>query len=278
MSRTLTLFLLLALHAPNAAAAPAPSHAVPPSEAGARARLEASPRHGEFIEIAVREGEAPLQAWVVYPERASRAGVVVVLHEIYGLSEWMRGVADQIAADGYIAVAPDLISGFGPDGGGTASVASRDSVVQLVRRLKPEQTRARLAAVRDWARAIPSANGKLATLGFCWGGSLSFEMAASSPGIDAAVVFYGSAPDSATLTRVTAPVLGLYGGDDARVNATIEPARAALRARRQRYDVHVYDGAGHGFLRQQEGREGANQKAADRAWPAVRAFLKPLLR
>lgn len=273
---TLPLLLLALLSTPATAKPPAATP--PPSESGARARLEASPRHGEFVEIAVPGEASPLQAWIAYPERADRAGVVILLHEIFGLSEWMRGVADQVAADGWIAVAPDLISGFGPDGGGTASVASRDSVVQLVRRLKPDQTDARLAAVREWARALPSANGKLASLGFCWGGSLSFKMAAVTPPIDAAVVFYGSAPDSATLTRVRTPVLGLYGGDDARVNSTIEPARAVLRAAKRRYDVHVYDGAGHGFLRQQELREGANQKAADRAWPAVRAFLTPLLR
>lgn len=273
---TLPLLLLALLSTPAAAKPPAATP--PPSESGARARLEASPRHGEFVEIAVPGEASPLQAWIAYPERADRAGVVILLHEIFGLSEWMRGVADQVAADGWIAVAPDLISGFGPGGGGTASVASRDSVVQLVRRLKPDQTDARLAAVREWARALPSANGKLASLGFCWGGSLSFKMAAVTPPIEAAVVFYGSAPDSATLTRVRTPVLGLYGGDDARVNSTIEPARAVLRAAKRRYDVHVYDGAGHGFLRQQELREGANQKAADRAWPAVRAFLTPLLR
>lgn len=277
MIRATLPLLLLALLSTSAAAKP-PAATPPPSESGARARLEASPRHGEFVEIAVPGEASPLQAWIAYPERADRAGVVILLHEIFGLSEWMRGVADQVAADGWIAVAPDLISGFGPDGGGTASVASRDSVVQLVRRLKPDQTDARLAAVREWARALPSANGKLASLGFCWGGSLSFKMAAVTPPIDAAVVFYGSAPDSATLTRVRTPVLGLYGGDDARVNSTIEPARAVLRAAKRRYDVHVYDGAGHGFLRQQELREGANQKAADRAWPAVRAFLTPLLR
>ncbi len=277
MTRATLPLLLLALLSTPAAAKP-PAATPPPSESGARARLEASPRHGEFVEIAVPGEASPLQAWIAYPERADRAGVVILLHEIFGLSEWMRGVADQVAADGWIAVAPDLISGFGPDGGGTASVASRDSVVQLVRRLKPDQTDARLAAVREWARALPSANGKLASLGFCWGGSLSFKMAAVTPPIDAAVVFYGSAPDSATLTRVRTPVLGLYGGDDARVNSTIEPARAVLRAAKRRYDVHVYDGAGHGFLRQQELREGANQKAADRAWPAVRAFLTPLLR
>lgn len=274
--RRALLVLLLSL-APSSSSA-AVAAAIPPSEAGARARLEASPRHGEFVEIPMGEGQTALQAWVVYPERSDRAGVVMLLHEIYGLSEWMRGVADQVAADGYIAVAPDLISGFGPGGGGTAAVASRDSIVQLVRRLPPELTEARMAAVRDWARKLPSANGKLATLGFCWGGTRSFEMATRAPAVEAAIVFYGSAPDSAALSRLNAPVLGLYGGDDARVNATIEPTRKLLRAARQRYDVHQYDGAGHGFLRQQEGRDGANQKAADRAWPTVLAFLRSRLR
>jgi carboxymethylenebutenolidase len=247
--------------------------ALPPSETTAKARLETTPRHGELVNVPLA-GKSPIRTWVVYPERRDKAGVVIVIHEIFGLSDWIRGLADQLARDGFIAVAPDLISGMGPGGGGTDSVASRDDVVKLVRGLTPEETRARLDATRAFAHGIAASNGKIATIGFCWGGSRSFEYAAASPAPDAAVVYYGTSPDSATLLRVTAPVQGHYGADDARVNATIEPARAALARLGRFYETHIYEGAGHGFLRQQDGREGANSKASQQAWPSTIAFLK----
>jgi carboxymethylenebutenolidase len=261
-----------------APAVPARDETLPPSELTAKAALESSPRHGEFIDVAMPGGGAPIRTWVVYPERKDKAGVVLVIHEIYGLTDWIRGVADQLAREGFIAVAPDLISGLGPGGGGTDSVASRDDVVKLVRGLTPEMTQARLDAVRSQAARIPAANGKLATLGFCWGGARSFACAAAEPPPQAAVVFYGTSPDSATLPRVRAPVLGNYGGDDARVNATIEPAKAALAELRRSYDPRLYEGAGHGFLRAQEGREGANLKATQQSWPRTVAFLRKHLK
>lgn len=280
--RLLPRFALFALSLavpfrPAAGATPTPA-TLPPSEAAASARLEASPRHGEFVGVPFGAGHPPLRTWVSYPERADRAGVVVLIHEIYGLTDWMRGVADQLAADGWIAVAPDLLTGLGPGGGGTESVSTRDSVVQMVRSLSPAAAAARLDSVAAWARALPAANGKLATMGFCWGGSRSFESAAWASPPQAAVVFYGSSPDSATLAAVRSPVLGLYGADDARVNATIEPAREVLRRRGRVFETHVFEGAGHGFLRQQEGRDGANRRAAEQAWPAVKAFLSARLR
>jgi carboxymethylenebutenolidase len=207
----------------------------------------------------------------VYPEKKEKAGVVLIIHEIYGLSDWIRGVADQLAKEGFIAVAPDLISGMGPGGGGTDSLASRDDVVKLIRGLTPEETKRRLDAVRAYAAALPASNGKLATIGFCWGGGKSFEFAAAEPPPAAVVVYYGTAPDSATLLRVKAPVLGLYGGDDARVDATIEPAKVALAKSGVSYDPHVFEGAGHGFLRQQSQR--ANLKATEKAWPLTVTFL-----
>ena len=215
---------------------------------------------------------------MVYPERKDKTGVVVVIHEIYGLTDWIRSVADQLAADGFIAIAPDLLSGMGPGGGGTDSLPSRDDVVKMVRALTPEETGARLAAVRQWAGTVPAANGKLATIGFCWGGARSFAAAAGSPPPTAAVVFYGSSPDSVLIEQVMAPVQGHYGGDDARVNATIEPAKKRLSARKRSYDPHIYEGAGHGFLRQQSGREGANLKASQAAWPKTITFLRKQLK
>lgn len=276
------LALLLAL-VPAAVRAQAPPAAadslardpsLPAAEHAAKAALETSPRHGEMVDIAWAEGRPPLRTWVVYPERKDKAGVVVVIHEIYGLTDWIRAVADQLAREGFIAVAPDLISGLGPGGGGTDSVATRDDVVKLVRGLTPDETARRLDAVRAWSARLPAANGRLATMGFCWGGSRSFACAAATPPPDAAVVYYGGSPDSATLLAVRAPVLGLYGADDARVNATIEPARAALAAAGRWYEPNLYEGAGHGFLRGQTLRDGANLKATRQAWPRTLAFLR----
>src|ERR1044071_7611425 len=178
---------------------------LPPSEEKAKDALEHSPRHGEYVDIPYA-GHAPLRTWVVYPERSSKAGVVLVIHEVFGLSDWIRAVGDRLAAAGFIAGPPALISGLGPGGGGTDSVASRDDVVSLVRQLTPGESAARIAAVRAGAATLPSANGKLATIGFCWGGGRSFACAAASPPPAAAVVFYGMAPDSAELREVRAPV------------------------------------------------------------------------
>lgn len=261
------------------AAAPARDPNLPPSEQQAKAALEKSPRHGEYVDIKLPSGGTPIRAWVVYPERKDKAGVVIVIHEIYGLTDWLRGVGDQLARDGFIAVVPDLISGMGPGGGGTDSVASRDDVVKLVRGITPEDGTARLNAVRDWAMKLPAANGKTATLGFCWGGARSFAYAAAQPGLNAAVVFYGTSPEAAAdFAKIKAPVLGHYGGDDARVNTTIPPAEAEMKKLGKTFEPHVYEGAGHGFLRAQEDREGANLKATQKAWPRTIAFLREHLK
>src|SRR5215210_9526274 len=265
--------------APQAAPAPAPrDENLPPSEEQAKAALNKSSRHGEWVDVKLSSGGAPIRTWVVYPERKDKAGVVIVIHEIYGLSDWIRGVADQLAREGFIAVAPDLISGLGPNGGGTDSVPSRDDVTKLVRALTPEDATARLNAVRDYAVKLPAANGKTATIGFCWGGGRSFAYAASQPALNAAVVYYGTAPEAADLAKIKAPVLGNYGGDDARVNATVGPAEAEMKKLGKTYEPHIYEGAGHGFLRQQDGREGANLKATQQAWGRTVAFLREHLK
>jgi len=251
---------------------------LPPSEAQAKAALEKSPRHGEYVDVKMPSGGAPIRTWVVYPERKDKAGVVILIHEIFGLSDWMRGVADQLAREGLIAVVPDLTSGLGPNGGGSDSVSSRDDVVKLIRGVTPEMATARLDAVREWAIHLPAANGKSATLGFCWGGGRSFAYAVSQPALSAAVVYYGTSPEAADLARVKAPVLGLYGGDDARVVATVGPAEAEMKKLGKTYEPHVYEGAGHGFLRAQDDRAGANLKATQSAWPRTVAFLREHLK
>lgn len=268
--------------APQAqAAAPAPAprdENLPPGEQQAKAALEKSPRHGEWVDVKLPSGGTPIRAWVVYPERKDKAGVVIVIHEIFGLSDWIRSVADQLAKEGFIAIAPDFISGLGPNGGGTDSVASRDDVTKLVRGLTPEDATARLNAVRDYALKLPAANGKSATIGFCWGGARSFAYAAAQPGLNAAVVYYGTSPEAPDLAKIKAPVLGLYGADDARVNATVGPAEAEMKKLGKFYEPNTYEGAGHGFLRQQDGRDGANLKATQKAWPRTVAFLRQNLK
>jgi len=247
---------------------------LPPAEENAKASLEKSPRHREFVDIKMTGDRKPIRTWVVYPERKDKAPVVIVIHEIFGLSDWIRGVADQLAEDGFIAVAPDLICGKGPDGGCTDSIASRDDVVKAVRGLTPEEVATGLNAVRDFALKIPAGNKKTATVGYCWGGARSYEYATKQPGLNAAIVYYGTSPETPTLTAIKAPVLGLYGEDDARVNATIEPAAAEMKKLGKTYEVEIYKGAGHGFLRAQSGRDGANLKATQAAWPRTIAFLK----
>jgi carboxymethylenebutenolidase len=257
----------------TAQAAPARRANLPAGEEQSKATLESSPRHGEYVDVPMSGGPA-LRSWIVYPERKEKAPVVIVIHEIFGLSDWIRAVADQLARDGFIAIAPDLITGKGPDGGGTESVSSRDDVVKLIRGLSPEEVRTRLDAVHAYAVKLPAANGKTATIGYCWGGAASFRYATEQPELDAAVVYYGSAPDAAALASIEAPVLGLYGSDDARVNATIEPAAAEMKKLGKTYATEIYEGAGHGFLRAQGGREGANMKATEQAWPRTIEFLR----
>jgi carboxymethylenebutenolidase len=265
-------FALVAQATP--APSPTPNPSLPAGQDDAKAVLEKSPRHGEYVDVKVPGATTPLRTWVVYPERKDKAPVVIVIHEIFGLSDWIRAVADRLAAEGFIAVAPDLVSGRGPGGGGTESTTSRDEVVGLIRGLKPEEVNAGLDAVREWATKLPAATGKTATIGFCWGGARSFAYAAAQPGLNAAVVYYGSGPELPELAEVKAPVLGLYGGDDARVNATIEPVATEMKKLGKTYATEIYDGAGHGFLRDQAGREGANRRATEKAWPRTIAFLR----
>jgi carboxymethylenebutenolidase len=268
---------------PPQAAAPAQpamprNPALPAPEEGAKAAIESSPRHGEWAEVKVPGRTAPVKLWVVYPERKDKAPVVMVISEIFGLSDWIRGVADQLAKDGFIAVAPDFISGMGPNGGGTDAVTSRDEVVKLIRSVTPDDQVAVLNATREFVLKLPAGNGKIGTVGFCWGGSASFNYATAQPALNAAAVFYGSSPDAAKLATIKAPVMGFYGGNDARVNATIEPAVAEMKKLGKPYTPHIYEGAGHGFLRQQSGQDGANMKASEQAWPALLAFFRANLK
>lgn len=242
----------------------------------AKDALARSPRHGELVDVALPDG-SKLTTWVVYPETKDKAGAVIVIHEIFGLTDWARGVADALAAQGFIALAPDMLSGMGPGGGGTASLGQE--VGAKIRTLTPEQVVARVEAVRGYAMKLPAANGKVGTVGFCWGGAASFNYAVAQPALDAAVVYYGTSPaDPAAYAKIGAPVLGHYGSDDARVNSTLPVAEDEMKKAGKRFTPKIYEGAGHGFLRQLTGRDGANFKAAQEAWPLTVSFFKEHLK
>jgi carboxymethylenebutenolidase len=253
-----------------------PAVKLPPSGTTATAALLASPRHGEWADIALPGSDVKLHTWVSYPERADKAPVVIVIHEIFGMSDWVRSVADELAAEGFIAVAPDLLSGFGPDGGGTESFKG-DSMRAAFGKLKDDELTKRLDAARDYALALPSATDKSASVGFCWGGGASFTYATRQPKLNAAVVFYGVPPSKEEMAKIACPVLGCYGKNDYRITSTVDATTKSMAELHKVYDPHVYDGAGHGFLRQQDGQNGATLKASQQAWPEVIALLKKSL-
>ena len=248
--------------------------AVPAGSVDAKARLNASSRHGEWAMIATGAGDS-VRAWVVYPERKDKAPVVVVIHEIFGLTPWIRSVADQLAADGFIAIAPDLLTSKNlpgtPEDGPPAQEATA-----AIRTLDRAIVQGQLDAVAQYGMALPAATKKYGVVGFCWGGSASFDHALHAPDLDAAVVYYGGTPANANFAAVHAPVLGLYGGDDARVNSTIPAADSGMRAAGKSYESHVFAGAGHGFLRAQSdsARGAANSDASKAAWPLTIAFFR----
>jgi carboxymethylenebutenolidase len=275
-------------------AAPATS-ALPADDMGAVARLAASPRKGEYVKIDVNG--TPVNTWVVRPSGNGRAAVVVVIQEVFGLSDWIRGVADQLAAEGFIAVAPDLLSGKGPNGGDSASFGGQQELVKATLSLQAPEIIARIKGAREWALKQPRTNGKSGVVGFCFGGNQSFAVAVAEPSLNAAVVYYGTAPTdapaagggrgaggggaaafvpSASLATVKAPVLGLYGGmmQDARIGNTIAATEMKMKELGKVYEPHVFDGAAHGFLRAQSGNDGANLRAAQQAWPLTVGWLR----
>ncbi|MBL9120755.1 MAG: dienelactone hydrolase family protein [Phycisphaerae bacterium] len=267
--------------APPASGSAAP-HALPPEEAGAMKALTGSPRHGEWVTVPLGGPDAGgkvegLKTWISYPERKDKAPVVIVIHEIFGMTDWVRGVADQLAAEGFIAVAPDLLSGKGPNGGATDSFEG-DKVGEAIRTLGADEVVTRLNAAREYAIQLPAATNKVACVGFCWGGTTAWTWATNQPALDGAVVYYGTAPDSKeAIAAITCPVAGFYGGDDARVTSTVERTKTLAAEAAKHFQPNVYEGAGHGFLRQQSGREGKNKIAAQSAWNATIGFLHKAL-
>src|SRR5262249_19833953 len=200
----------------------------PPGQDWAKARVDKSPRHQEWVQV--KNGTRNVNSFIVYPEVKNKALAVVVIHEIFGMTDWVRGVADQLAEAGYIAIAPDLLSGMGPEGGGSSSFTDRSGVGQAIQKLPPDQISADLNAVADYVSKLPACNGKVAVAGFCWGGGQTFRFATNREKLAAAFVFYGTGPDSKdAITRIKCPVYGFYGGNDARVNATIPKSQELMK-------------------------------------------------
>jgi carboxymethylenebutenolidase len=221
--------------------------------------------HGEWVTI--RRGTDSLRAYVAYPERKDKAPAVIVIHEIFGLTPWENTVADQLAAKGYVAILPDLLSS---KFGGTP--ASPDSGRKLTAQLEPERITADLDATFAYVNGLPAVKqGRVATIGFCWGGGQSFRYASTNPALKAAIVCYGPAPDSAGLARIKAPVLGVYGENDARINADLPRVEQTLKALDRKFTYTTYPGTGHGFLK--PGRNGNDGPEPARAWENIYAFL-----
>lgn len=243
----------------------------------AKARLEKSPRHLEWVKVKV--GEREVNCFVAYPEVKDKATAVIVIHEIFGLTDWVRGVADQLAEAGYIVIAPDLLSGTAPGGGGTAELGGNDAVRKAISGLKPEQITADLNAVANYVAKLPACNGKVAVAGFCWGGTQTFRYATNNKNIKAGFVFYGSGPEKEEeMARIHCPIYGFYGGNDNRVNSTIPKSTELMKQAGKTYEPVTYDGAGHGFMRAGEAPDAnaANKKARDAAWARWKELLQKL--
>jgi carboxymethylenebutenolidase len=255
--------------------------AIPPADPYAAEALKTSPRHGEWVDIKTPAG-ATIKAWLVYPAASDKRGVVIVIHEIFGLTDWVRAVADQVAKDGFIAIAPDLISGMGPNGGGSAELG-RGGAGQVIRSLSDGERTARLNAVMAYGKTIPSANGKTGVVGFCWGGGSSLSYAIAQPALNAAVMYYGPAPtlpnsqtpDLSGLPSIKAPILAHYPSADNRTLSTAQPISDEMKKLGKSFTFYVYEGAEHGFMRQ--GSE-ADYKATVDSWPRTLAFFRANLK
>jgi carboxymethylenebutenolidase len=243
----------------------------------AKARLEKSPRHLEWVKV--KHDQREVNCFVAYPEVKDKATAVLLIHEIFGLTDWVRDVADRLAEAGYIAIAPDLLTGTAPGGGGTAELGSGDTVRKAIASLPSEQITADLNATANYVAQLPAANGKLAVAGFCWGGSQTFRFATNDKRLKAAFVFYGTAPETEPdLARIACPVYGFYAGNDARVTATVPQTAERMKKAGKIYEPKTYEGAGHGFMRAGEAPDAgaANRQARDTGWQRWLKLLKKL--
>jgi carboxymethylenebutenolidase len=241
----------------------------------AKAKLNASPRHMEWVDVP--QGDRKIKCFIAYPEAKEKATSVIVVHEIFGLSDWVREVCDELAADGFIAIAPDLLSGKGDEQ--TSSFKSEDDVRKAVHSLPRNQVSADLGAVSKYVSHLPAANGKAATAGFCWGGSQVWLEMVSNPDLKTGFVFYGT-PDASLeeLEKIKAPIFGFYGEKDARVTSTVAGTAERMQKAGKMYTPVTYADAGHGFMRAGEAPDASapNHEAYTQAWSAMSKALHKL--
>ena len=263
--------------APGGPAAPASPHWA--------TRVAKSPRHLEWVTL--EHDGRKVGAYVGYPEVKDKATTVLVIHEIFGHSDWVKALVDDLAAAGYIAIAPDLLWGTGAKGGGTSELTSQE-ISQKINQLPADQKTADLTAAVDYITKQPGSNGKVVVAGFCWGGGESFRFATNNKAIKAALVFYGSAQTAPeAIARITAPVYGFYAENDMRINGGIPAATEAMKAAGKTYEPVIYTGAGHGFMRAgddlppadtatdaQKASYAANKKAREDGWKRWMDILK----
>lgn len=240
-------------------------------------QLEDSPRHHEWIEIDA-DGRT-IHAFASFPEREDDAPAVLVIHENRGLTDWVRSFADQVSAAGYLAIAPDLLSEFDEEHERTSDFETSDAARNAIYALNADQVTEDLHAVRSHVAGMPSSSGDVVIAGFCWGGAQSFRFATESDAITAALVFYGTAPeDEERYADISAPIYGFYGGDDQRVNATIPRTQDLMDRYGKLYDVVIYDGAGHAYMRSGDdpSETGPNKHARDQSWERLTQILADL--
>ena len=230
-----------------------------------------TPRRNEWIDVPVPGTTVKVHTWVVYPDGTQPAGTVLVLHGASGISDWIRSVADQLAKEGFIALALDLSSGLGPNGGNFDSFRYTDDLMRATQKLTRDDVMGRIKAVRDFAAKMPRSNGQTGSIGFCGGGTNSFTLATDVATHNASVVFYGGPPPAASLAKTAAPVIGFYGEDDARIFSTVEGTRAEMKKLGKWYEAHTYPHATHSFLWMQD--LGNNFSATADAWPRTIAFF-----
>ena len=238
-------------------------------------QLEKSPRHHEWVQLEVN-GKT-LHAFVAYPEKSTSTQALIVIHENRGMTDWVRSFTDQLAAAGYLAIAPDLLSDFSNSIEKTSDFENSDKAREAIYQLDPQQVTKRLDAVYKYVKHLPASNGKVSVIGFCWGGSNAFRYATNNPELEAAFVFYGTAPDDPeAFKKIKAPVYGFYGGKDQRVNATIEKTKEYMQQAGKTFKYEIYPGAGHAFMRSGDDPEGAaeNKKARDESWKRLLAILE----
>jgi carboxymethylenebutenolidase len=236
----------------------------------ASSTLDKSTLRSEWVDIPV--GNVKVHTKITYPQGTGKFPVVISMSGANGLNDWQQAVGDQLAREGFLVVAPDMHSGLGPNGGNFDSFKFPDEVVRAGSRISADEAMRRYKAAREYALKLPQANGKSASIGFCGGGTRSFNFAAEVPELNAAVVYYGAGPPESQLAKIKAPVLGLYGEIDTRIVSTIPATTEAMKKLGKSYETHIYKGATHSFLQYQN--LGENTAATMDAWPRTIAFLK----